>query len=73
MVDIVKPPCNSIIIHDFYTYPHLFFWDKFFPNVDLCAKKMNKIGITHFIFILYTYRIIDKQRLSMTFPKLYKE
>ena len=54
MVDIVKPPCSITIIHDFYTYPHLFYWDKFFPNVDLCAKKMNKIGITHFIFILNT-------------------
>ena len=51
MVDIVKPPCSITIIHDFYTYPHLFFWI-IFPNVDLCAKKMNKIGITHFIFIL---------------------
>ena len=39
MVDIVKPPCSITIIHDFYTYPHLFFWDKSFPNVDLCAKK----------------------------------
>lgn len=39
MVDIVKPPCSITIIHDFYTYPHLFFWDKFFSNVDLCVKK----------------------------------
>ena len=60
MVDIVKPPCSITIIHDFYTYTHLFFWDKSFPNVDLCAKKMNKIGITHVIFILYTYQIVVK-------------
>ena len=60
MVDIVKPPCNSIIIHDFYTYPHLLFVDIKYPNVDKCAKKINKIGITHVIFILYTYQIVVK-------------
>ena len=42
MVDIVKPPCSITIIHDFYTYPHLFFWDKFLPNVDLCVKKIEQ-------------------------------
>ena len=39
MVDIVKPPCNITIIHDFYTYPHLFFWDKFFSQCGLMCKK----------------------------------
>lgn len=73
MVDIVKPPCSITIIHDFYTYPHLFFVDIKYSHVDKCVKTINKIGITHIIFILYTYRIIDKQRLSMTFPKLYRE
>ena len=60
MVDIVKPPCNSIIIHDFYTYPHLFFGDINFPNVDKCVKKIKNIGITWFIFILYIYKRMDK-------------
>lgn len=60
MVDIVKPPCSITIIHDFYTYPHLLFVDIKYPNVDKCAKKINKIGITHAIFILYTYQIVVK-------------
>lgn len=60
MVDIVKPPCSITIIHDFYTYPHLLFVDIKYPNVDKWAKKTNKIGITHVIFILYTYQIVVK-------------
>ena len=39
MVDIVKPPCSSIIIHDFYTYPHLLFVDIKYSHVDKCVKK----------------------------------
>lgn len=54
MVDIVKPPCNITIIHDFYTYPHLIFGDIKYAHVDKCVKKMNHIGITHFIFMLNT-------------------
>ena len=58
MVDIVKPPCSSIIIHDFihdfYTYPHLLFVDIKYSHVGKCVKKMNHIGITHFIFMLNT-------------------
>ena len=60
MVDIVKPPCSSIIIHDFYTYPHLLFVEIKYTHGDKCVKKINKVGIIHFIFILNTSRIILK-------------
>lgn len=53
MVDIVKPPCSITIIHDFYTYPHLFFWDKFFPMWTYVQKNEQNQDNSLYIHIKY--------------------
>lgn len=53
MVDIVKPPCNITIIHDFYTYPHLFFWDKFFPMWTYVQKNEQNQDNSLYIHIIH--------------------